>query len=749
MSSTPKQHPVIRRLNKAYVQVPPSPLTLTSYCALGTPTHVASSSKLKENTPLRPLQFAMTQSSLSAPLKRKLSSSALNDGPNASAKKTKLVARSNGTPLKARQSNPVVPAVNACPDFPNGYAYCHQCNKKRDIQTTIRCTVVEQYQTARDSRTKERLCHNKYCNKCLRNRYDEDIDAKISRTHGFKSSSASMLNESIRCPRCRGICNCPRCRKAQGLEATGTFVKPAGKLNPDGPKPKKKAKATKIEGKGPSEPKVIVKTLPILKWIPVPVKVSQVEAEERIFIREFMLRFGALMEPSISKSALEELELVGGKQHRNEDEGMTAWVSEVCVKSLVLGLLGLLAKDHDTQVARIIRAAIRDMRSAGVNMNKMWANLASLRDDVANLSISNDSTTDSVSSLEEAPLTFPDPLPAPISAMQNMRSLRSIRPGSDSDSLVYIVQTAQMIPVVVSLIHSVLETAILREEIDQGAKDARDALRDAREATRIENERWEKVRKIMEDTPKDQVDKAGVSDPNRDKRKLHKDQIMNIDYAMKIIGPSFATRFRPLGDDNEGRVYYALSPGVSEREAAFEFLEGAATDKLSKLKKKGRALSTDDRSDLKEWSWFVAVWGKKPLQPGAPQVTKMDIDGDTEVSGDENMDADVEKWWGFWEPDEIIKLADWIAIKWGLEDEETNDSRLSSSSSSSRTRTGMASPNQPKLKQLVTELKDYADLLEWRCRDDKYGSIGKASEPEPNRKGSLGLATIPVEKFYK
>jgi hypothetical protein len=49
-----------------------------------------------------------------------------------------------------------------------------------------------------------------------------------------------------------------------------------------------------------------------------------------------------------------------------------------------------------------------------------------------------------------------------------------------------------MIPVLISLIHSVLETASIREEIDQGIKDGRSIARDAKEAIKIENERWEK-----------------------------------------------------------------------------------------------------------------------------------------------------------------------------------------------------------------------------------------------------------------
>jgi len=67
-----------------------------------------------------------------------------------------------------------------------------------------------------------------------------------------------------------------------------------------------------------------------------------------------------------------------------------------------------------------------------------------------------------------------------------------------------------MIPVLVSLMHQLLETAIIREAFDQGAKDAKDMTRDAKEATRIESERWEKERNAMEVAPKDKVLKTEV-----------------------------------------------------------------------------------------------------------------------------------------------------------------------------------------------------------------------------------------------
>ena len=51
-----------------------------------------------------------------------------------SSKKAK--SASTGTPLKVAQLNtlPPQPVANACEEFPNGWIYCHQCCKKRDLE---------------------------------------------------------------------------------------------------------------------------------------------------------------------------------------------------------------------------------------------------------------------------------------------------------------------------------------------------------------------------------------------------------------------------------------------------------------------------------------------------------------------------------------------------------------------------------------------------------------------------------------
>src|SRR6266511_4004654 len=129
----------------------------------------------------------------------------------------------------------------------------------------------------------------------------------------------------------------------------------------------------------------------------------------------------------------------------------------------------------------------------------------------------------------------------------------------------------------------------------------------------------------------------------------------------------------PLGTDNEGRVYYALSPSVAEREAALEYLEVATREKAMKLKKKGRVLPIEERQGMRDWSWFVAVWGAKhpslPLGAKPLKTQGMDLDGGGGSSEEGGDDETVLKWWGFWDAEEVTKLAEFITISSGIEDE--------------------------------------------------------------------------------
>jgi hypothetical protein len=100
---------------------------------------------------------------------------------------------------------------------------------------------------------------------------------------------------------------------------------------------------------------------------------------------------------------------------------------------------------------------------------------------------------------------------------------------------------------------------------------------------------------------------------------------------------------------------------------------------------------------LRDWSWFVAVWGRKPEDAlrTPPRPTLIDDDDESSLSELEE-DETSERWWGFHHPDEIRRLGKWIATKAGLED------------------TAEGETGDRQAKTLVDRLKSFADLLEWR-----------------------------------
>ncbi|CAA7261782.1 unnamed protein product [Cyclocybe aegerita] len=647
MSSTPKTHPAIQRVNKAYVQVPVSPYSTSSvHRMLATPIHVAASNKLKENTPLRPSHLAMSHSIIpSTSLKRKISDREprlIFDGVViTSAKKPKLSApNDNGTLLKKNPSKVDIPVIELTPEFPNGSVYCHQCNRKRDL-----------------------------------------VVAQAAGTFAIAGGAEK--------------------RKVWNLPMRPPKPKEASSL----PNDEKKAKPKDVKVPKTQEAvKPKPKPLPLLSWKSLPVVLTRDEAEDRIFIREFLFRFGDYIEPPLAKTHLEELEFIASKRHDPEVDS-SDWVSDQCLKAILLGLLGILAKGRDDVVSKALKAAVKDLRALGVNLNKTWSLFMALRENVAKHSSSPGS-----SGVETViPLTFPDPTKLPSGAILASRSLRSLQ----TDNEIVVAQSWQMIPIVLSLIHSALETSIIRAEIEQGGKDHKDVNRDAKEAVRLENERWEQERSTMGKCAKDKT----VQTENRTKRAIHKDQIADIENALKIVGSSFATRFMPLGTDNEGRTYYALSPGVAEREAALEYLSIAGSEKPLKPKKKGCVRSVPERQSLRDWSWLIAVWGKRgPLTPAEVKAKMGEEDG---------LNIEKEQWWGFWGSDHIDKLAEYFSVKSGLEEDAPSAAEPFMPPSSSKP-TVPKQPRTEQLKRLVTNLKNYSALLQWRTRNDKYKLIKRA-----------------------
>lgn len=142
----------------------------------------------------------------------------------------------------------------------------------------------------------------------------------------------------------------------------------------------------------------------------------------------------------------------------------------------------------------------------------------------------------------------------------------------------------------------------------------------------------------------------------------HKRTMAAIDDALKVASYTSISRVSPLGRDIEGRIYWALTPGMNEREDALDLLQSYSQGRAHKSKSRRKRLvpSEEERSTLRRWSWFVAVWGKRP--PIAERTAAADDSEDEDDDGNDD-----EQWWGFWEPDEILKLASWVDFKAGLE----------------------------------------------------------------------------------
>lgn len=190
----------------------------------------------------------------------------------------------------------------------------------------------------------------------------------------------------------------------------------------------------------------------------------------------------------------------------------------------------------------------------------------------------------------------------------------------------------------------------------------------------------------------------------------HKRTVVAIDSALKVVSYAYIPRISPLGRDIEGRIYWALTPGVNEREDALDLLRSYSQERSHKSKSRRKPLvpSEEDRSALRKWSWFVAVWGKRP--PIA-ECTLVDDPDDSEEDEDDEDEDDEEQWWGFWEPEEITKLASWVHFKAGLDDIAEH---MSQQSASAPSRSRVPSPDSD---------ADMEDLTDDESSDDRrYGN---------------------------
>ncbi|KAH7921406.1 hypothetical protein BV22DRAFT_1122186 [Leucogyrophana mollusca] len=708
--------PIFRRLSQVYVEIPPSPLHTARKNGSKQSASLIVTSGHKENALLYSDGSHMSSASTS-PKKRKMDC----DISQPSAKKQKPA------PLQAAE---LEKPVNSSEEYPNGFFYCHQCNRKRDTAACIRCTVVD---------VKDRRCAAKYCKACLKNRYGLSLDDIKTQggAESAKNQTKHIAGEGylFKCPRCDDACNCVKCRKAKGLEPTGNLtlaarqsgansaaevlradIKATGPMRSKStsvkvdmktkaarkstsalssekrvtPRTTPKQTSSSVPPKKKAEAPPKVKPVPKPTWSCIDIPLSLSEVEERIHIREFALRFGSLLD--IPRPQLEELEEIRGSRGRgseDDDDDLVPWVSEPCVKSLILGLLQVL--DVDREAEKPLKTAIKHIRDSGGNLNKIWSALSALRDHCHDLSSS--SSTSSASPEPPSGLIFPDPLPPPSSAPV-------IRTRSGISAGLTVVRTAQLVPVIAALVDAAVESEDVRTELDTGVREAKEQAKEAREASRVENERYEKEKE--DNKAKEKKDKLAVEN--------HKRVLSDIEDALKVSSYAYIPRVCPLGRDTDGRVYWALSPGINEREAAAEMLSMGPNGGSSRSRRNRKRLVAppDERSALKKWSWFIAVWGMRPPVEDRAVVRGGDSDDEEEEE---------EQWWGFWDPEEITKLAAWVSAKSGIDVEtSTPGSRASTPVDPDSEDEADARPTKEQTKALVKDLGQYAALLRWRVK---------------------------------
>lgn len=241
---------------------------------------------------------------------------------------------------------------------------------------------------------------------------------------------------------------------------------------------------------------------------------SREEVEDRIYLREFILRFGPLL--GVAKSHLDIL-----------DDFDT--LTDATVKALVVALLDLIAVEEDGSHRKILVARVKEVRGAH-SPTKIWAVLERLR--------------------EEGVLDYPDPAePSEGAGAYNTRRG------------VVVAQGAQLLPILISLCERVLRSASIRSDIEDQERDRPQFNRDDLYGPLKElNDAWTQKRKVfLEEKAAPGLDLAAWKDKYREAEAKHREAVTNIEQAHYEREHAYTQRFRPLGRDYEGRTYYLLS----------------------------------------------------------------------------------------------------------------------------------------------------------------------------------------------
>lgn len=269
-----------------------------------------------------------------------------------------------------------------------------------------------------------------------------------------------------------------------------------GRQIPDDPNRRKVPKPPKMPNSGSHttapKPRLPVsrkpKPLPKVLWTPVPTLPSFTldRALPRIAIREFVLRFGKLLD--MSRTHLEELEEIGGRRSYEVDDDddnleqdidvEMGWVGETCLRAIFLGLLSLLLNsqpEFSGRQKKAIQDAIQEVKASRANLSRIWSALSVLRAEFAKV--------------DKKPI-FPDPLPPP-----QHTKIRTTRSGALNGPGINVTSTAQLVPIILPLTEMVLNSQVIRDEFEEGVKEAKERVKEEKERAKVIREQWEETKK--------------------------------------------------------------------------------------------------------------------------------------------------------------------------------------------------------------------------------------------------------------
>ncbi|KAF8513152.1 hypothetical protein BU17DRAFT_53535 [Hysterangium stoloniferum] len=588
---------------------------------------------------------------------------------------------------------------------------CHQCRAKRPMSVVLQCTRVRS----------SKRCGALYCGNCLKNRqkvrYGEILEIIKQAKPSSQIDGHVDVGYRFGCPRCEGNCNCGPCRKKQGLAPVGKFAPVQGQgsvreileINPQAlvphifaipfyilpktiasSKPKISgevclkvvdgSKGGKIETVKSKPSKTTIRKVVLEPtWTCIQYARSKEDIEDRILLREFVLRFNPIL--NVGVRAVEEL-----------DDFVT--LHDASAKAILLSLLDLIAVEEEDNQKTIIREKLKIIRALGLNWTKIVQVLYDLR-----------ATVPKAHALQ----SIPELDQSPVESLYNTR-------GGQRQS----IHTDQLLPILLHLIAILINGPSVREELEEGHKQGKELRGLYLTALREENERWaaEKAT-LLESKPENEQKTNKVKDSTwrtnfRAAEAVHKETISNLQNQHRAEMDLCTSRFMPVGFDMDGRTYYILSASGPQRG------------------KKDRLLSEGERTEMKKWGWFIAVFG----QPGSI------VEG---VNEDDNNGHE-ERWWGFATVKEMRQLSKWLA--YSAESTPPNGAVPSTSTSSTLLGNSLSKPplisngedsnamvvdgshqmsmdmhhsSVDGLKALAKAVLEFADFVDWRTKRDSLG----------------------------